>query len=56
VARHQRFQGRCLTQDERGVVVCRTRQATRMVEHDQISLRCRKLQLLLQPGLLRCVH
>ena len=54
VARHHRFQGSRLTHDERRVVVRRTRQATGMVEHDQVAPRCRRPHFVFQPSELRC--
>jgi hypothetical protein len=53
VARHDRFQRSHIAEDERWVVVGRARQATGMVEHDQIPSRGRRLQLVLQPRELR---
>ena len=50
VTRHDRFQGRRLTHDERRVVVRRSHQPTGMVEHNQISARGRISELGLQPG------
>ena len=53
MARHDRFQRSHIAEDERWVVVGRARQATGMVEHDQIPSRGRRLQLVLQPRELR---
>jgi hypothetical protein len=53
VARHHRFQSSRIAEDERWVVTHGTRQATGVVEHDQISPWSRRLQLVMQPSELR---
>jgi hypothetical protein len=50
---HDRFESSRIAEDERWVVVGRARQATGMVEHDQIPLRGRRPQFVLQPRELR---
>jgi hypothetical protein len=53
VACHDRLQSSHIAKDERWVVVRWPRQATGMVEHDQIPPRGRRLKFVLQPSELR---